>query len=127
MAARIDRTGRVHQIDRPAEPDELVTEEDVKEPSKLARVLLRLLKDVAALKRRYWPRRLDFEDVAIDSNVPVRLAHNFRARVRWWVVDWQPTTPGDVAIFERAATATTTVLVLNAGNNGTASFRVEVA
>jgi hypothetical protein len=127
MPARIDRAGKVHQLDRPAEPDELVTEEDVKDAPKLARILVRILKDIATIKRRFWPRRTDFEDREVTSGDTLRLPHNFNARVRWWVVDWIPTTPGDVPVFERSATTTTRVLALDVGNSGLVSVRVEVA
>jgi hypothetical protein len=127
MPARIDRAGKVHQLDRPAEPDELVTEEDVKDAPKLARILVRILKDIATIKRRFWPRRTDFEDREVTSGDTLRLPHNFNARVRWWVVDWIPTTPGDIPVFERSATTTTRVLALDVGNSGLVSVRVEVA
>jgi hypothetical protein len=127
MPARIDRAGKVHQLDRPAEPDELVTEEDVMDAPKLARILVRILKDIATIKRRFWPRRTDFEDREVTSGDTLRLPHNFNARVRWWVVDWIPTTPGDVPVFERSATTTTRVLALDVGNSGLVSVRVEVA
>jgi hypothetical protein len=127
MPARIDRAGKVHQLDRPAEPDELVTEEDVMDAPKLARILVRILKDIATIKRRFWPRRTDFEDREVTSGDTLRLPHNFNARVRWWVVDWIPTTPGDIPVFERSATTTTRVLALDVGNSGLVSVRVEVA
>jgi hypothetical protein len=127
MPARIDRAGKVFQLDRPAEPDEIVTEEDARDPAKVARILVRVLKDLATVGRRYWPRRYDFEDRAVTSGDTLRLPHHFDARVRWWVIDWQPTTPGDVPVFERAASTTNKVLALAVGNSGLVSVRVEVA
>jgi hypothetical protein len=127
MAARIDRAGNVHQLDRAAEPDELVAEEDVADAPKLARIVVRILRDIATLKRRHWPRRIDFEDREVTSGDALRLPHNFRARVRWWLVDWIPSTPGDVPLFERSTDTTTDVLVLDVGNSGTVSVRVEAA
>ncbi len=95
--ARIESDSRVRQLDGKAEPDEVVTEEDAKEPSKVSRLLARLLKEVAALKRRHVTQRLDFEDVPVGGGGAVtQLAHHFGGRVRWSVVGWQtlatPTT-----------------------------------
>jgi hypothetical protein len=128
MAARIDRAGNVYQLDRPAGPDETVSEEDVQDPGKLARLLVRILKDVAAIKRRFFPRRLDFEDRAVTAGDSLRLPHSFNARVRWWVVDWLPDSTGDAGTFEvDAASSDLFTLVLTAHNTGTATIRVEVA
>lgn len=127
VSARIDKASNVIQLDRQATPDEVVTSEDVKDSEKLARLLARLLRDVADLKRRWWPKRIDFEDRAVVSGMPLRLGHGMRARVRWWIVDWTPTTPGDVPIFEKASTTDLKTLVLDVGNSGTVSVRVEVA
>jgi hypothetical protein len=127
VSARIAETGTVYQLDRKAEPDEVVTEEDVKDAGKLSRLLMRLLRDVATLTRRFAPKRTDFEDRAVVSGTPLRLPHNFDARVRWWVVDWRPTTPGDVPVFEKSSSTDTRTLVLDVGNSGRVSVRVEVA
>jgi hypothetical protein len=127
VSARIDHTGNVYQLDRKAEPDEVVTEEDVKDAGKLSRLLMRLLRDVFTLKRRFAPKRTDFEDRAVVSGTPLRLPHSFNARVRWWVVDWTPTTPGDLPIFEKSTASDRRTLVLDVGNSGKVSVRVEVA
>lgn len=128
MAARVDKAGNVYQLDRPAEPDERVTEEDVQDADKLSRLLMRVLKDVAGIKRRFIPRRIDFEDRAVVAGTPLRLPHGLNARVRWWVVDWIPTSPTDSPVFERNATDTTVnTLVLDVGNPGTVTIRLEVA
>jgi hypothetical protein len=127
VSARVASTGKVYQLDRQATPDEVVTAEDVKDADKLSRMLARLLRDVSDIKRRWWPQSLDFEDQAVVSGTPLRLGHGFGARVRWWVVDWVPTTPGDVAIFEKSSDSDTRTLVLDVGNSGTVSVRVEVA
>ena len=128
MAARIDRAGNVYQLDRQAEPDEVVTEEDVQDPNKLARLLMRILKTLAGITRRFYPRRVTFHDRAVTSGDALRLPHGFNARVDWLVVDWVPTTPGDVPIFERVAAATTVnTLVLEVGNSGLVSVRLEVS
>lgn len=127
MSARIDSTGAVYQLDRRAEPDEVFTEEDAADARKLSRLLMRLLRDVTTLKRRFAPRRTDFEDRAVVSGTPLRLPHNFDARVRWWIVDWAPTTPGAAPNFTKTNASDTRTLVLSVGASGTVSVRVEVA
>lgn len=93
MSARIDRAGNVYQLDRQVEPDEVVTEEDAKDAPKVARLLMRLLKDVAGLRRRFAPKRLDREDEAIVSTkTTYRFPHGLGCRVRWWIVQWTATS-----------------------------------
>jgi hypothetical protein len=93
MAARIDASGGVFQLDRSAEPDEIVTEEDAKDAGKLARLLVRILRDLADIKRRFFPRRIDFEDVAVTgASSTYRFTHGFGGRVRWWLGDVRPTS-----------------------------------
>lgn len=127
MAARIAASGKVYPLDRPAEPDDLVTEEDVKDAAKLSQLLVRILRDIATMKRRFWPRRIDFEDRPVVSGDVMRLNHAFGTRVRWWVVDWKPATPGDVAVFERDAGTDADTLCLAVANSGTVTMRVESA
>lgn len=127
MSARIDQAGKVYQLDRQAEPDEAFSEEDAKDAKKLSRVVFYLLRDVATLKRRFWPKTIDFEDREVLSGDALRLTHKLGARVRWWVVDWQPTAPTDSPVFERSSATTLDVLVLDVGNPGTVTIRVEVA
>lgn len=127
MKARIDGNGNVYQLDRPAEPDEMVAEEDVKDATKLARLLMRVLRSLATMTRRFEPRQTDFEDKAVTSGDVLMLPHKFDARVRWWVVDWTPTTPGDAALFERSSASTLAVLKLTVGNSGLVTIRVEAA
>jgi hypothetical protein len=127
MSARVDRAGNVVQLDRKLEMDERVTEEDAKDAAKLARLLMRLLRDVATLKRRFRPKAIDFEDRAVISGTPLRLPHGFNGRARWWVTDWDPTTPGDAALFEKSSSSDLKTLVLDVGNSGTVTIRVELA
>lgn len=119
----------VTQVDRPAQPELVVTEEDVKDASKLARLVAGIAKDVAALKRRFAPRRIDFEDRAVTSSgtVKYQFHHGFGGRVRWWVVDWQPSSLGDVPSFQRHSSSDANTLVLLSSTNGTATVRVEEA
>lgn len=96
-AARVEQDGKVKALDGKAEPDEVISEDDAKEPAKVAKLFVRILKDIAALKRRFVAKRVDFEDVVVGGDGTVtQLAHNFAGRVRWSVVGWQtssaPTT-----------------------------------
>lgn len=100
-AAKYDINASLQQLDRAAQPDEVVTEADVQEPAKLARYLIRLLRDVAKLQRTANPPRIDFEDVTVGtSGARTLLAHHLNGRVRWSVVGWQAATPG--ALFDHA-------------------------
>jgi hypothetical protein len=127
VSARIDSAGNVHQLDRPAEPDEILTEEDVQDAPKLARLLVRILKEVTTLRRRFWPRRTDFEDRTVSNGTDLRLTHRFNSRVRWWVVDWVAETPGNAPQFETSADTDLNTLVLVVWNNGKVTIRVEAA
>jgi len=128
-AARIDSASKVTILDGKVAPNEVVTEADVQEPAKLTRLLTRLLRDVAELKRLFVPKRIDFEDVLVGSAAATTtLQHNMGGRVRWWVVDWQPSVGGAGPALRRdAASTTSSTLVLFSGNTGTATIRVESA
>lgn len=126
--AKIDSTGKATNLDGKAAPDEVVTEADVQEPPKLARLLVRILKDIAGLKRTPAPTFIDFEDIAVVAfNPPVQLQHNFNGRVRWWVVDWVST--GSVGpVFTSDPTqkvSTASTLILYPYSTGTVTIRVE--
>lgn len=126
--AKISASGAVKQLDGKAQPDQIVTESDVQQPRKLARLLSDLLKDIAALKRRAYPRRIDFEDIVVDATgvtaIPMR--HGFNGRVRWWPVDWRAVGTSGPQLNRGSATdANTLVLVSYAA--GTVTIRVEEA
>lgn len=124
MSARIDRAGGITALDRRAEPDELVSREDAADAHKLSRLLQRILKDVATLKRRYWPRRVDFEDRVVDSSGTTkhRFPHNLNAQVRWWVVD-----ASGAARLARHSDSDLNTLVLTSLVACTVTVRVEAA
>ena len=127
MSARIDFAGRAYRLERPAEPDERVTEDDVKDAGKLARLLLRMLKDVGVLKRRFWPRRIDFEDQAVSTaGALVTLTHGFGGRVRWYLVDWE-SSGTSAPVLKRDSATDNNSLVLASYVAGTATIRVEEA
>lgn len=127
MSARITSANRVYQLDRAAQLDERVTEEDVKDAGKLARFLMRLLADVGALKRRFWPRSLDFEDRVFDATGTTTYAfnHGFGGRVRYWVVEGSGFSAAPN--LRKHSSTTGTTLVVTSTVAGTATVRIQEA
>lgn len=127
-AAKVAADGKVTALDGRAEPDEVVTEADVQQPAKLARLLARLLAAVATLRRPFVPRRIDFEDVTVStSGAAVSLEHGFKGRVRWWVCDWDSAASTAPYLKRSTALTTATTLVLLSYVAGTVCIRVEEA
>lgn len=125
MAARIEASGKVYPLDRPAEPEEIVSEEDAADTGKLARLLMRLLRDAADVRRRFFPRRITFANRVVVSGDTMRLHHKFGVAVEYWPVKWRPATPGDVPVFDYSTDTDANTLVLDVGNSGTVSIRIE--
>jgi hypothetical protein len=117
----------LRQLDRKAEPAQQVTEDEVQDPSRLVRLLMSILREVATLKRRWAPRRMDFEDRYVDDTgaATFRFEHRFGGRVRWWAVDWM-SDDGGVDLVRDGATDPNT-LVLRSYCTGTITLRVEEA
>lgn len=126
MSSAVVSSVRSKQLDARSVPPEQVTDDQVKDPKRLAELLGRLLVAVTELRRAWDPKRIDFEDQAVTAGTAFGLEHRFGGRVRWWVVDWVPDATGDVAIFERTA-STDTLLTLLPQNTGTVTIRVEEA
>lgn len=128
MSANIAQDGTVRQLDRPAEPDENIVEKDVTDTERLVRLLMRIMRELTDLRRRWWPRRIDFEDVAVDdtNTTKYRLQHNFNGRARWWVVDWQSSAGGGFWL-DRHSDSDETTLVVTSGVVGVVTIRVEEA
>jgi hypothetical protein len=126
MSALVDRSG-VRQLDTKAQPDSAPTEDEVQDPSKLVRIVAGLLKDVATLKRRFVPRRIDFRDITVDGTGTTiyRFVHNFGGRVNWWVLDWRNAVFSAQPIYSNSST--NDVLMLTFLTIGTISIRVEEA
>ncbi len=123
--ARVASDGRVTQIDGKATAPEIVTESEVQEPAKLARLLGRLVVEVAALRRRFAPRRTDFEDCVVTNPATIlTLEHSFGGRVRWWIVDQ---TSAMMANQTADTTADTLVLSVYGDADGTCTVRIEEA
>jgi hypothetical protein len=130
MAAIVGSDGTVRQLDGRAEPEVVVQEADVQDATKLARMLAWLLREVATLRRRFYPRRIDFEDVvstgSAGSPATIRLEHGFGGRVRWWVVD--VTAPGVIAvpyIYNDTTQTDANTLVLKVYYPSTITIRIE--
>jgi hypothetical protein len=126
-AAKIATGGKVTILDGKAAAEEIITEQDVQEPAKLARILGRTVKVLAEIARRFNPRRIDYEDVpCLTAGAAIQLQHNFKGRVRWWIVDW--TSTGTAApVLKRNTTTTADTLVLLSYVAGTATIRIEEA
>lgn len=84
--------GTVRALDRPTAADAVLTEEDAKDPAKLARAVAKLQRDVARLVREAPQKRTDQVDVTVGGNgESVRIPHHYNGRVRWSVVGWRQT------------------------------------
>ena len=53
MSAIVPAAGNIRQLDRPAEPEEQITPEQAQDPDRLARLLMRILRDLAVLRQVY--------------------------------------------------------------------------
>lgn len=127
MSAIIPRNGPVRQLDRKAEPDEQITPEQAKDPERVSRLFMSILRDLATLKRRWAPRRIDFEDRAVDATGTTlyQFTHNFAGRVRWLIVDWQASS--GAPSLRRHSSSDGNTLVLVSSVAGTVTVRVEEA
>lgn len=123
-AAIVPRVGKIRQLDGRAEPDEVLTPEDAADTTKLAKLLIRILRELAQLRRRWWPRQIDFEDVPTNTVNPIRLPHGFGGRVRWWTVDADDAI--DVALGRHSSTDKNT-LVLTSTGTSVVTIRVQEA
>ncbi len=126
-AAKVDSVGKVTRLDGKAEPDEVVTEANVQEPAKLARLLGRALSTIATLRRAWSPSRIDFEDcpVVVATGTTIHLEHGFGGRVRWWFIDMSSDSTAKVNVA--ATTSNTLSLDITPAADGTVSIRVEQA
>lgn len=136
--AKVLLNGTVKKLDGSAEANQQVTAKDVQDPMNLAKLLTDMLADVARLKRRHYPRRMDFEDLVCFANNDITMRHGFNGRVRWWVVEWASNgTPlvdsaGNTLTIKSPMLHKTTAsdnntLVLHSDVAGTATIRVEEA
>ncbi len=115
------------QLDKPAEPDEQVTDEQLDDRPRMLRFYMRLLRDIAALLRRWSPDTLEFEDRSIDDDTGAtkfRFEHGFGGRVRWFPVDW--TGVSTPALIRHEDTTNDTLVLVSFGI-GTLTLRIERA
>jgi hypothetical protein len=130
-AANVESDGTVTSLDGRAEPSTLITEEDAKDPQKVARILTEVLGQVASQRRRWAPRRIVFRDIAVTGDavtpVTVQLEHGFGGRVSWWPVDWVTTSTVTLGIKQNTTTTTADTLGLWFFCTGTISICVEEA
>ncbi len=126
-AAKVAVDGKVTTLGPRPSPNAVVTTEDVKDPTKLAALLGWIVGVLSTLMARWYPRRIDFEDVTVGgAGATVTLEHGFGGRVRWWVVDWIDSGGGGTAYTLNKSTASTTnTLVLTSFTLGLATIRVE--
>lgn len=125
MSARVDTTtGTVRQLDARAGAEQAPTETEVQDPAKLSKALSVLLRDVAALKRRWWPREVYYADLTVDATGTTlyRLNHGFGGLVYYAVVRWEDGTAAPNLRVD--STTTNSVLVLTSTVAGTATVRV---
>lgn len=124
--AVIDSDDNVRRVTPGTAPDEVFSEDDAKDAGKLSRLLTRILKDIATLKRVWQPKTIEFEDQSVDATgtTKYRLEHGFGGRVRWWVTEWTGTA---AHCLSKHADTDTTTLVLVSYVAGTATIRVEQA
>ncbi len=127
MSVKISSSGEVTQLDKSAEPDDVVTEEDVQDPARLSRLILADKRAIAKLNRRWAPRYVDFEDVTVDAvGTLFTLRHGLGGRVRFWVVDFRVVGAAGAPIIQRDATETTNdVLGLRSYKEAEVTIRVE--
>lgn len=132
--------GKIRGLDAKSEPEEIVTPERLDDKERVAGWLRSLLRDAAALKRRWAPKRIDFQDYLFDATggglTPTlyRFEHGFNGRVRWSVVEWRGASAGPQFVEHYEANApnggvgtNNAVLVLRSFVIGTGTIRIEQA
>ena len=125
MSANVEADGTIRQLDGRAEPDAIITEQDVQDPAKLARLLQWVVRELVLLRRRFRPRRKDFKDRVLDATGTTKhaLEHGFGTTdVRVWVVGWSGAAAPNIEAHSDSDAKTLYVVSKSAG---TATIRVE--
>lgn len=127
MSSTVVRGSQRLKLDGAGSPDETVTPGQVSDHDRVARVLNSLVKTSREVRSRFWPARVDFEDIEVDATGTklFRLYHGFGKRVRWYVVDWSDASYEYRLVRHSSSDLNTLVLVSYAG--GIATIRVEEA
>lgn len=129
MSTAIVNDGRVRQLDARADTPVVVTAADVTDAEKLSRMLQQALRDVEDMKRRWNPRVVYFQDLAVTATTTtvIRLEHGFGGRVNWEVSRWDASVAGTGVRIEEHADTDNGALCLVSGAAGTVTIRVEEA
>lgn len=124
MSASIDRANRVQQLDGKSEPRAIVTDEDVKKPAILARLIRGLLDGLAALERKNILRRVTFPPRALlgDGTTKYRFPHGLGVIPDILIVRWDGASPPNLKVHSDSNGVTLVVTSLSAG---TATVRLE--
>lgn len=129
MSAIVPAHGPIRQLDTRPEPDEQITEDQAGDVSRLARLLTRLLRDVAELRRRWFPRRIDYEGIVSvgSSGTPEthQFPHSFGGQVRWWIVDCDGVGSVTLPLVMRTNTSDKNTLSLAFYFPGNFAIRIE--
>lgn len=90
MSAIVEANGDVRQLDSKAGPTEQLTENLATDPLQVAQTITSIRMDLAALKRRWWPKEVTIRDREVDATgtTVYRFSHNFGGRVHWHPCDW---------------------------------------
>ncbi len=123
--ALVDSSGAIRQLDRRAEPEEQITENEVKDVPKVARLFMRILRELHLLVRLWRPRVVDHMDVPVDAtgSTVYRFPHGFGGRVIWYPIDFTGGTYGPALMRDASTDDNTLCLVSNEA--GTVSIRIE--
>lgn len=127
MSAVVPYRGKARRLDPVASAVDQVTEEQVGDASRTARLLTTLLRAVAELSGRWAPQVIDFEGYPVDGTgtTVYRFTHKLGSNVRWYVVDWSGAAAGPGLVRHSSSDSNTLSLVSYAA--GVVTIRVEVS
>jgi hypothetical protein len=109
---------------------ESVKETDVVDPSKLAETIRRLQARLADVESRTPPEAIEFELTVPAAGGLVTMTHNFNTPVRWYPVQWlpsSPTAPAGGPELAHDSSSTLTDLTIRSYRAGRVVVRVEPA
>lgn len=116
-------------LDLKATPDEVIAPEDVADTSKLARLLTRILGELASFRRRFTPRRTTFRDIVSTGTAgtpyTVRLPHRFGGRVEWTLAGVRGAGVVVTPLIEETSASDKDTLELKVFFPATVAIRVE--
>ncbi len=126
MRAIVTARGVVRKLDLAAGPDEQIQQNDVTDPPRLVRLMMRVINQIAQLGRRWWPPTIDHQDRVVDATGTTlyRFPHNIGGRVNWWPIRWRGAAGYQ---FSEHSSSDTKILVLVSHSAGTVTIRIEAA